>query len=192
MLTVGEIVCIWRQVIHRKSLYILLNFAVNLLFKTYYLKIIKNLLFKNNLSLKNKMCIYYLLHRDNDPSLNSVAPNNKHLFSLWVCLWLFRLGCSPGLMWAAVLGSAGLTHMLWLTGSWLLQAGLDWGNWDNSFLLHGPLLIQQTSLGMFSWWWQWHKSSSRRTQVCFQTSARVMYVIPGATTSYMIEFRIEG
>ena len=110
--------------------------------------------------------------------------------------WLFRLaieaGCSPGLMWAAVLGSAGLTHILWMTGSWLLQASLEWGNWDNSALLHGPLIIQQASLGMFSRWQQCYKNASRSTQALFQTSPWVTYITPWAATSYMTEFKIEG
>lgn len=77
--------------------------------------------------------------------------------------WPFRLGCAPGLMWAAVLGSAGLTHILWLTVSWLLRAGFDWGNWDTSALLHGPLTVQQASRGMFSRWWQRDQNASRNT-----------------------------
>lgn len=95
-------------------------------------------------------------------------PNNKYLFNdsaIWG--WLFRSDCFPGLVWAAALGSAGLPHISWLTGSWLLWAGFDWGNWDTSALFHGPLIVQQASQGMFSWWWRWYQSASRNT--LFQT-----------------------
>lgn len=47
----------------------------------------------------------------------------------------------------------GLAH---ITGDWLAT---NWGNWGGSALFYMPFLPRQTSHGLFSQWWQRHKSS---------------------------------
>ena len=66
-------------------------------------------------------------------------------------------GSQPGT--SAVLGWAQ-PHVLWLTGYWLIYAGLVWGKWGDSALLHMSFILQQASPGMSSW--QWHRWNRAR------------------------------
>lgn len=80
----------------------------------------------------------------------------------------------------AIVGSAGLTHLLWL-----LHAGLDWGG---SVLLCRSLIIQQAGWACFH-----GEGSGAKVQAKAHSIFSNLYSSPlGATTSYLIELRTEG
>lgn len=80
----------------------------------------------------------------------------------------------------AVVGSAGLTHLLWL-----LHAGLDWGD---SVLVCRSLIIQQAVWAYFHGERSGAKCKPKHTAF-FQTSAQAPWEPLG---SYLIELRTEG